>query len=92
MEFVLHAALDIDGIRGITVASIGTDGTDGPTDAAGAVADGFTVTRSKERGLDLHAYLNDNDSYRFFKELGDLIITGPTNTNVMDVRVILVTE
>ncbi|UCD70959.1 MAG: glycerate kinase [Syntrophobacterales bacterium] len=89
-EFALASALGIQGLRSVVVISGGTDGTDGPTDAAGAIADGETIRRSHELGLDATAYLEDNDSYHFFKELGDLLTTGPTNTNVMDLRLILV--
>jgi glycerate 2-kinase len=67
----------------------GTDGTDGPTGAAGAIADGATITRSYAQDLDPHQFLAANDSYHFFEKLDDLLITGPTNTNVMDVRLIL---
>ena len=91
-EFALAAAMDIDGApRQIVVLSGGTDGTDGPTDAAGAVADTGTVQRAEALGLTARAYLENNDAYRFFDRLGDLLITGPTNTNVMDLRIILVT-
>jgi hydroxypyruvate reductase len=85
-EFVLAAALEIAGLDRVVVFSAGTDGTDGPTDAAGAIADGKTLARQPEARL----YLDRNDSYRYFEPLGDLVITGPTNTNVMDVRLILV--
>jgi glycerate 2-kinase len=72
-------------------ASVGTDGIDGPTDAAGAVADTTTLSRAMTAGLDApERYLDNNDSYRFFDRLGDLLRTGPTNTNVGDVQVILV--
>lgn len=89
-EFALAAALDIVGIKGVVILSAGTDGTDGPTDAAGAFADGETVLRAKARGLMAETYLAQNNSYPFFKRLGDLFITGPTGTNVMDLRVILI--
>ena len=85
-EFVLAAAIDIAGVDDIVVFSAGTDGTDGPTDAAGAIADGETLRRKP----DARQYLERNDSYRYFEALGDLVITGPTNTNVMDVRLVLV--
>ncbi len=88
-EFALVAALDLDGLEGACLLSGGTDGTDGPTDAAGAVVDGATVARALAKGLDPRAFLEKNDSYHFFEHLGDLVITGPTNTNVMDLRVIL---
>jgi hydroxypyruvate reductase len=89
-EFALAAALDIDGVGNMVVFSAGTDGTDGPTDAAGAMADSETVCRARKIGMDPLFYLNNNDSYHFFKKLGDLVITGPTNTNVMDLRIILI--
>jgi hydroxypyruvate reductase len=72
------------------VLSGGTDGTDGPTDAAGAVADQNTVARAAAAGLNPRRSLDANDSYSFFDSLGDLIRTGPTGTNVMDVRLVLV--
>jgi len=90
MEFAMHAALFIEGHEAITMASIGTDGTDGPTDAAGAIVDGMTVRLSRERGIDINEYVKNNDSYHFHENMGNLIITGPTNTNVMDVRIIIV--
>ncbi len=89
-EFVLAAALDIDGLNDVVILSGGTDGNDGPTDAAGAFADGTTISRAGKLGLNAYEYLCDNNSYNFFKPLGDLLITGPTNTNVMDLRVLLI--
>jgi len=89
-EFVLAAAIDIEGLDNTIVLSGGTDGNDGPTDAAGAIADGTTIHRAGELGLNAYQYLCENNSYNFFKPLGDLLITGPTNTNVMDLRVLLV--
>ena len=68
----------------------GTDGTDGPTDAAGAIADGTTVARARKQSLDPKDYLQRNDSYSFFQELDDLVITGPTRTNVMDLYMLVV--
>jgi glycerate 2-kinase len=88
-EFALAAALAIDGLPRVVVLSGGTDGTDGPTDAAGAVADSTTLRRARSQGLDAEQYLAHNDSYNFFKPLGDLLVTGPTLTNVMDLRIIL---
>jgi hydroxypyruvate reductase len=85
-EFVLAAALDIAGLSNVVVFSAGTDGSDGPTDAAGAIADGDTLGRKPEA----LRYLDENNSYRYFEALGDLVITGPTNTNVMDVRLVMV--
>lgn len=89
-EFALAAAMAIDGYEATVVLSAGTDGTDGPTDAAGAVADHLTVSRARQMEMAPGRYLADNDSYHFFHRLDDLVMTGPTNTNVMDLRVILV--
>ncbi|MFN7920298.1 MAG: glycerate kinase [Bryobacteraceae bacterium] len=89
-EFVLAAAIDLDGARDTVVFSGGTDGTDGPTDAAGAIADGVTFARARKQGLDAADFLRRNDSYHFFDALGDLVKTGPTRTNVMDVRILLI--
>lgn len=91
-EFALAAALDIDDAEHTVVLSGGTDGTDGPTDAAGALADHTTVRRAGAAGLDIRRHLGDNDAYPLFQKLGDLLITGPTRTNVMDLRVILVRQ
>ena len=89
-EFALAAALTIAGLNNIVVLSGGTDGTDGPTDAAGAIADGTTVTRALEKGLDPKDFLRRNDSYSLFQPLEDLLMTGPTRTNVMDIYLMLV--
>lgn len=89
-EFALAAALEIDGLNGIVVLSGGTDGTDGPTDAAGGIVDGTTVQRARDQGLNARSYLERNDSYPLLKAVGDLLITGPTLTNVMDLRLILI--
>lgn len=89
-EFVLAAAIAIDGLEKVVVLSGGTDGTDGPTDAAGAIADGTTISRAKNQGLNAQKYLRNNDSYSFFDPMGDLFKTGPTFTNVMDLRLVLV--
>jgi glycerate 2-kinase len=89
-EFALAAALIIEGMENVVVLSGGTDGTDGPTDAAGAIADGTTVTRARAKGFDPLDYLRRNDSYHLLQALGDLVITGPTRTNVMDVYMVLV--
>jgi glycerate 2-kinase len=90
-EFALAAAIEIDGTEGVAILSGGTDGTDGPTDAAGGIVDGTTIQRAKNRGLDANYYLNRNDSYRFLQATDDLLVTGPTFTNVMDLRLLLVT-
>ena len=76
-------------IPGCIFLSAGTDGTDGPTDAAGALVGSDTLRRAQELGMDPEVYLINNDSYHFFEALGDLVITGPTRTNVMDVRICL---
>jgi hydroxypyruvate reductase len=89
-EFALAAAIDLDGLDDVLILSGGTDGSDGPTDAAGALADGRTCRRAARLGMSAKDYLANNDSYHFFEPLGDLLMTGPTNTNVMDVRLILI--
>jgi glycerate-2-kinase len=92
----LAFALEIEGVDGITMLSAGTDGTDGPTDAAGAVVDGETVIKARKFGLEPVEYLKNNDSYNFFKRFDSLtgekthLITGPTGTNVMDMQIIIV--
>lgn len=91
-EFALAGAIDIAGLPRTVMLSGGTDGTDGPTDAAGAIADGTTAAAAASQGLDPRDYLNRNDSYRFFEKVGGLIMTGPTRTNVMDVRMVLVSK
>lgn len=92
MEFAMQAAPFIAGFENVMIASIGTDGTDGPTDAAGAVAHGFTLTNAAGLGININEHIRNNDSYHFFEALGDLILTGPTHTNVMDIRIILVSN
>jgi hydroxypyruvate reductase len=89
-EFVLAAAMALNGLPQVTVLSAGTDGTDGPTDAAGALADGLTLTRAKALNLSAGDFITRNDSYPFFEALGDLVMTGPTHTNVMDLRLMIV--
>ena len=89
-EFTLAAAIEIDGLENIVVLSAGTDGTDGPTDAAGGLVDGSTVPRGRLQGLDPIEYLARNDSYHFLQSVGDLFITGPTMTNVMDLQISLI--
>ena len=84
-EFALAAAVGIAGLKDVLIFSAGTDGTDGPTDAAGAQADGMTFSR----GPEALRRLANNDSYSFFAQLNDLIMTGPTGTNVMDIHLIL---
>lgn len=83
-ELALSAAVALDGWEEVAVLSLATDGTDGPTDAAGALALGDTLSRARRLGLDAQEYLANNDAYHFFQALGDLIVLGPTNTNVND--------
>jgi hydroxypyruvate reductase len=89
-EFALVVATEIDGIKGVTILCAGTDGNDGPTDAAGAIVDGDSMSRSLKKGLKAREFLDNNDSYSFFSIQGDLFKTGPTKTNVMDLRIMLV--
>jgi glycerate 2-kinase len=89
-EIALSSATRLAGLRGVVVSSLSTDGVDGPTDAAGAIADGETLARAKESGLAPGSFLANNDSYHFFSELRDLIFTGPTGTNVNDVSVTII--
>jgi len=88
-EFALASALAMARIEGVALASIGTDGIDGPTDAAGAIADGTTIPRAQAMGLDASAALARHDSHPFFRALGDLVVTGPTGTNVGDLQIFL---
>jgi hydroxypyruvate reductase len=89
-ECALAMAQALAGLdRHIVAASIGTDGIDGPTDAAGALVDPTTIARGRARGLDPDRHLDDNNSYAFFDALGDLVRTGPTGTNVGDLQIIL---
>ena len=89
-EFALAAALHVAGLRNTVVLCGGTDGTDGPTDAAGALVDGCTLARAEALGLQAETYLHRNDAYHFFQALDDLLLTGPTGTNVMDMYLVLV--
>ncbi|HWZ30298.1 MAG TPA: glycerate kinase [Bryobacteraceae bacterium] len=89
-EFVLAASIALERSGPATIFSAGTDGSDGPTDAAGAIADETTVPRARALGLDPRQFLEANDSYHFFEKLNALIKTGPTGTNVMDIRVLLI--
>lgn len=89
-EIALSASTRIEGMDGVAIASISTDGIDGLTNAAGAIADGGTVTRARELNLNALEYLRNNDSYTFFSKIGDLILTGPTGTNVNDLSIIVV--
>ena len=87
-ELALSFALEISGIPGITLLSAGTDGTDGPTDAAGALVDGNTI--NAETKAEALSSLAENDSYTFFSRQGGLFTTGPTGTNVMDIQIIII--
>ena len=89
-ELALASALALEGWPDVLMMALATDGTDGPTDAAGAIATGETIARARALGLDPQAALETNDSYPFFDSLGDLIFTGPTGTNVNDLLFILV--
>lgn len=89
-ELALGAALALDGLPGTLLVALSTDGIDGPTDAAGAVATGETVARARALGVDPRVYLEANDAYPFFESLGDLILTGPTGTNVNDLLLLWV--
>jgi glycerate-2-kinase len=89
-EIPLTAALKLKDLDNVVVVSASTDGIDGPTDAAGAVADGQTIGKALAKKLAAEEYLANNDSYNFFSKLGDLIFTGPTGTNVNDITIIIV--
>ena len=88
-ECVLAAAQEIAGLPDVIVAGFGTDGTDGPTAVAGAIVDGKTLQRAKKKGLSIETMLEKHDSYSFFNQVGGHIITGPTQTNVNDIYLIL---
>jgi hydroxypyruvate reductase len=89
-EWALAAALELDGADGIVALAAGTDGTDGPTAAAGALADGASAARARARGHDPAARLAANDSNPALAALGDLVVTGPTNTNLLDLYLLLI--
>lgn len=89
-EFVLGAALPLAGTHQVVVASLGTDGTDGPTDCAGGMADGYTLERTHNKGIDLFTQLVTHNSYEVLTSLEDAIFTGPTGTNVMDFRLFVI--
>jgi hydroxypyruvate reductase len=91
-EMALSAAIEMEGMEGTVLLCGGTDGTDGPTDAAGGIVDGGTLERAGRKGLSAREHLQANDSYSFFRDLGEQFITGPTNTNVMDLYILLVGE
>jgi hydroxypyruvate reductase len=91
-ELALAFAIAIDGWDGISLLSAGTDGTDGPTDAAGAIVSGLTCRKARQTNLKPQAFLSANDSNSFFESLGDLLITGPTRTNVADLICMIVED
>jgi glycerate-2-kinase len=86
--FVLSCVEQIAG-KGIAVLSAGTDGIDGNSPAAGAVADGQTLARSQSAGLDWKVSFRQSDSFRFFDSLGDAVVTGPTGNNLRDIRLLI---
>lgn len=92
MELALAAGIDLAGQEEVVFLSAGTDGTDGPTDATGAFASGTTVERGIASRMDAREFLGQNDAYHFFLQLNDLLITGPTQTNVMDLQILLIDE
>jgi glycerate 2-kinase len=89
-EWALAAALELDGVDGIVALAAGTDGTDGPTAAAGGVADGTSARRARALGHDPRTRLAENDSHPLLAALGDLVVTGPTNTNLLDLYLLLI--
>jgi len=90
-EFALSAAMEIEGFEGVVILSAGTDGTDGPTDATGAIVDSNTCKDARKKfNLNAEEFLSRNDSYNFFKKTGEHIVTGPTMTNVMDIMISLI--
>jgi len=90
-EFALGSALKIGGSEKIIVASVDTDGTDGPTDIAGGIVDGYTLKRAGEKGLDIFTSLSEHNSSRVLRALDDAIMTGPTGTNVADLNIVVIT-
>ncbi len=89
-EFALSLAIELEGVEGWAALALDTDGNDGPTDAAGGLVDGATVARIREGDVDPAEALDENDSYRALEAGGALVRTGPTGTNVNDLRVVLV--
>lgn len=83
-------ALSLEGQHNVQLLSIGTDGIDGPTDAAGAIIDSFTTLKARKKKLNPEEYLQNNDSYHFHEQMGTLIKTGPTGNNLMDLQVLIV--
>jgi glycerate 2-kinase len=97
-EFALAFAMEVEGVDGISILSAGTDGTDGPTDASGAMVDSHTIAHARSLGMDAGSYLEDNDSYRFFQHYTAAsgahahLKSGPTGTNVMDIQIVLLVK
>jgi glycerate 2-kinase len=88
-ELALAAVEELRDLEGVMLISLATDGEDGPTDAAGAVVTGRSAGRGERLGLDAAGYLSRNDAYHFFQKLGDLLMTGPSGTNVNDLAFLL---
>ena len=88
-ELALSAAIGIEALEDVVILSLGSDGTDGPTDAAGGIVDGLSSNRMRTAKIPPEEYLNNNDSYNALEASGDLIITGSTGTNVNDLIVLL---
>ena len=88
-ELCLSAAIGIEGLNDTVIFSVGSDGTDGPTDAAGGIVDGETASKIRSADIQPEVYLDNNDSYNALKVSGDLVITGSTGTNVNDLTVLL---
>ena len=86
----MSAAIALEGTENCVILAAGTDGKDGPTDAAGAVVDGSTARNMKIAGIDPYKMLKNNDSYNALEPVGEVIITGPTGTNLMDVVMVLI--
>ncbi len=91
-EMALAAAIALQGLANVAVLCLGTDGNDGPTDAAGGLIDGQTIARGQAKSMDARTYLADNNSYEFLDAVGDLVVTGPTRTNVNDLALIFSLE
>ena len=91
-ELALATLPGLAGLACCTLLSGGTDGTDGPTDAAGALVDDQSAAQAKQAGIDWQDYLAQNDAYHFFAQAGGLLITGPTETNVMDLQILLAAQ
>jgi glycerate-2-kinase len=89
-ELALRGAIEIEGMNDVTWLSVGTDGIDGPTDAAGAIVDGSTIAKAKRKGLDAEQFICDNNSYHFHEQMGTLLKTGSTGNNMMDVTAVLI--